>query len=55
MSEHRLIDYLGHIRQATQDACDFVEGREKEDFLADKRTQQAAIMSLVIMAKQLQK
>jgi len=50
MSEnHRLPDYLDHIQQAAADACGFVEGLAKEDFLADKRTQQAVIMSLIII------
>lgn len=49
MSEnHRLPDYLDHIQQAATDACSFVEGLAKDDFLADKRTQQAVIMSLII-------
>jgi uncharacterized protein with HEPN domain len=38
---NRLADYLGHIQQAAFDACIFVEGLAKEDFLEDKRTQQA--------------
>jgi len=34
-------DLLAHMRQAATDACAFVEGVSKEDFLEDKRTQQA--------------
>ena len=44
MSENRLPDYLEHMEQAAQNACDFVEGLAKEDFFDDKRTQQAVIM-----------
>ncbi len=52
MSEnHRLPDYLNHIQQAATDACSFVEGLAKDDFLADKRTQQAVIMSLIIIGE----
>lgn len=51
MSDNRLRDYLGHIRQAAADACDFVDGVSKSDFLADKRTQQAVIMSLIIIGE----
>ncbi|WP_342769019.1 HepT-like ribonuclease domain-containing protein [Solilutibacter pythonis] len=47
MSENRLPDYLDHIQQAATDARSFVEGMAKDDFLADKRTQQAVIMSLI--------
>ena len=31
--------------------CSFVEGLAKDDFLADKRTQQAVIMSLIIIGE----
>jgi uncharacterized protein with HEPN domain len=52
MSEnHRLPDYLEHIEQAGANACGFVEGLAKEDFLEDKRTQQAVIMSLIIIGE----
>ena len=52
MSEnYRLPDYLEHIQQAASDACSFVEGLTKDDFLADKRTQQAVIMSFIIIGE----
>ncbi len=51
MSESRLSDYLDHIQQAAADARGFVEGLAKDDFLADKRTQQAVIMSLIIIGE----
>ncbi|MEF8717134.1 MAG: DUF86 domain-containing protein [Candidatus Accumulibacter necessarius] len=51
MSENRLPDYLDHIQQAATDACSFVEGMAKDDFLADKRTQQAVIMSLIVIGE----
>ena len=51
MNENRLADYLDHMRQAATDACSFVEGLSKEDFLADKRTQQAVIMSLIVIGE----
>lgn len=51
MNENRLPDYLRHIQQAATDACSFVEGLSKNDFLIDKRTQQAVIMSLVIVGE----
>jgi uncharacterized protein with HEPN domain len=49
MSDNRLPEYLDQMRQAGSDARAFVEGLNKDDFLADKRTQQAVIMSLVIV------
>jgi len=51
MSDLRLMDYLEHMQQAAIDACSFVDGLHKQDFLADKRTQQAVIMSLVIIGE----
>ena len=51
MSDHRLPDYLDHMQQAATDACAFVEGLAKEDFLEDKRTQQAVIMNLIIIGE----
>ena len=51
MNENRLLDYLDHMQQAATDACAFVEGLGKADFLEDKRTQQAVIMSLIIIGE----
>lgn len=51
MNENRLTDYLDHMRQAATDACSFVEGLSKEDFLADRRTQQAVVMSLIVIGE----
>jgi uncharacterized protein with HEPN domain len=51
MMEDRLADYLDQMRRATEDARSFIEGMSKEDFLIDKRTQQAAVMSLVIIGE----
>ncbi len=39
------------MRQAAGDALQFVDGMNKWEFLADKRTQQAVIMSLVILGE----
>ena len=51
MNPNRLPDYLSHMRQAAEDACSFVESLSKDDFLADKRTQQAVIMNLIIIGE----
>jgi uncharacterized protein with HEPN domain len=51
MTDHRLGDYVDHMRQAASDALVFVEGMCKEEFLDDKRTQQAVIMSLIIIGE----
>ncbi len=51
MNEDRLCDYLDHIEQAARDACSFVEGLGKDGFLADRRTQRAVTMSLIIIGE----
>ena len=49
MTDPGLIDLLDHMRGAASDACGFVEG--KDAFLVDKLTQNAVIMSLVIIGE----
>jgi uncharacterized protein with HEPN domain len=51
MNANRLHDYPGHMQQAANDACSFVAGFDKSTFLSDKRTQQAVIMSLIIIGE----
>ncbi len=51
MNRNRLSDYIDHIQQAATDARCFVEGMTKDEFLADKRTQQAVIMSLIVIGE----
>jgi uncharacterized protein with HEPN domain len=51
VNENRLADYLDHIQQAAADARSFAEGLTKDAFVADKRTQRAVIMSLVIIGE----
>lgn len=51
MNRNRLFDYLDHMQRAAMDASEFVEGVSKHAFLEDRRTQQAVIMSLVIVGE----
>lgn len=51
MNENRLSDYLGHMLEAARLACSYVEGMTKEDYLADKRTQQATILNIVVIGE----
>ena len=51
MKESRLSGYLAHMRQAAADAVGFVEGMSRADFLNDKRTQQAVVMSLIVLGE----
>lgn len=39
MSVDRAADYLDHIQQAAIEACSFVQGLSKDEFLNDRRTQ----------------
>lgn len=45
----RLVDYLGHMQQAAQQAVGFVERMDKNTFIADRLTQQAVLFNLVVM------
>ena len=51
MKEQRFLDLLEQMKSAAIDAQVFVEGMSKQDFLGDKRTQQATIMSLLIIGE----
>jgi uncharacterized protein with HEPN domain len=51
MTQNRLADYLDHMLEATLQACSYTEGMNKVDFLADKRTQQAVILNLIIIGE----
>lgn len=51
MTENRLGDYLDHMREAAADAGSFVEGMSQNQFLQDKRTQQAVVMSLIVLGE----
>jgi uncharacterized protein with HEPN domain len=48
---NRLGDYLDHMRAAADDASGFVTGMTHTEFLQDRRTQQAVIMSLIIIGE----
>lgn len=51
MNTKSLPEYLEHIRRAAQDACDFLSGLSKQQFLADRRTQNAVVMSLIVVGE----
>ncbi len=51
MNQLRIEDYLAHIRRAAEDACSFVSGISKAEFLGDRRTQQAVSMCLIIIGE----
>lgn len=47
----RLRDLLIHMRGAAMEALGFVEGMNKPAFIEDRRTQQAVLMSLVVLGE----
>ena len=47
----RHIDYLGHMLDALRLARSYVEGQNKEDFLSDRKTQQAVILNILIIGE----
>lgn len=51
MTSPRLPDYLRHMREAAEDACRFTQGISRQEFLEDKRTQRAVVMSLVVIGE----
>lgn len=51
MTLQRLPDYLDHMRQAIADALSFTQGMARPDFEQDKRTQQAVVMSLIVLGE----
>ena len=51
MNRNALPDYIDHMLQAAQDACGFVQGIGKDEFLSDRRTQNAVVMSLIVLGE----
>ena len=54
MTQHpgRVADHLDHMLEAAQQACSYVEGMSKDNFLLDKRTQQAVILNLILIGEE---
>ena len=52
MTLNRVPDYLDHMLEAALQACAYVEGLSKEEFLDDKRTQQAVILNLILIGEE---
>jgi uncharacterized protein with HEPN domain len=51
MTERAAADYLGHILRAGREAVEFCDGMTFEAFREDRRTQQAVVMSLIVMGE----
>lgn len=51
MTVNRLPDYIRHMLGAAELAITYVEGSSRDDFMEDKRTQQAVILNIVILGE----
>lgn len=51
MSDRGLPDLIEHLMLAAQQACDYVDGMSEDEFVLDRRTQQAVIFNLMIMGE----
>ncbi|MDP1643931.1 MAG: DUF86 domain-containing protein [Thiobacillus sp.] len=47
----RHIDYLDHMLDALRLARSYTDGQKKEDFLEDRKTQQAVILNILIIGE----
>jgi uncharacterized protein with HEPN domain len=47
----RLGDYLSHMLEASRLAREYVLGLKKDDFLHDRRTQQAVVLNLITIGE----
>lgn len=51
-ASNRIADYLGHMQEAATQACSYVQGLTKEEFLEDKKTQQAVVLNLILIGEE---
>lgn len=51
MTDDKLTVYIAQMLDAATMATSYVEGYDKDDFLADKRTQQAVTMNILILGE----
>jgi uncharacterized protein with HEPN domain len=52
MKPSRVADCLDRMLEAATQACAYVDGLAKEDFLEDKKTQQAVIFNLILVGEE---
>src|SRR5258708_7197822 len=50
-AQARLDSYLGHMLEAAQLARQYVQGVSKDEFLTDRRTQQAVVLNLMTIGE----
>jgi len=47
----RIDDYLAHMLEGAQLVRKYVDGMSKEEFIQDRRTQQAVILNLIVVGE----
>lgn len=47
----RQLDYVGHMLEAIRLVRDYVDGMSREEFFADKKTQQAVVLNIMILGE----
>lgn len=52
MSTNRVPEYLDHMLEAATQACAYVDGFSKDQFLQDKKTQQAVVLNLILIGEE---
>ena len=51
MTENRISTYIEQMQESVHLACAYVDGMPKIDFLADKKTQQAVVLNLLVLGE----
>jgi uncharacterized protein with HEPN domain len=51
MTENKLSVYIDQLLTASTSATSYVEGYDKDDFMGDKRTQQAVVLNILIVGE----
>lgn len=51
MTYPAVVELIAQLHDAAQDATDFIEGMTLAEFMADKRTNQAVVMNLIIIGE----
>jgi uncharacterized protein with HEPN domain len=49
--DSRLRDYLDHMAEAARQSIEYLRELEKDEFLADRKTQQAVIFNLIVLGE----
>lgn len=51
MKPERRADYLAHMVDAVQTALSYVDSMDRDDFFADRRTQQAVLHNILVLGE----